>query len=279
MRLNELVLGVRRWRATHGAPPRMLVIEMHETPARDEAKFRAQLEWVAQRYTPVDLLTFARLWHEARNGAAPMQKPPVLFTFDDGRVSNYTVAAPLLESFGARGAFFVIPQWVLCSPQEAREFYYSRIDFQPPPPHHTEEDWSPMTPAQIADLVRRGHCVGNHTFSHVRLAGLGEAELHHEIVESNALLAKWTGKPVDAFAWTFSWDSISRQAWQLIRQHHRFCFAPCPGMVDCLADSFDLIWRNEIEVRYPPAEFSFMYSGLVDPLWRKQRRQLKALLR
>jgi peptidoglycan/xylan/chitin deacetylase (PgdA/CDA1 family) len=279
VRLNELALGVRRWRAGHGGAQRMLVIETHETPTRDQANFRAQLEWVAQRYAPVDLPTFARLWQEAREGAPPRPKPPVLFTFDDGRLSNYTIAAPLLESFGARGVFFVIPQWAMYRGQEAREFYYSRIDFQEPPSHHTKEDWSPMNPEHLADLAQRGHSVGNHTFSHVRLAGLPAAELHHEIVESNAQLAKWTGRPVDAFAWTFSWDSISPEAWDLIRQHHRFCFAPCPGMVDCSTDSPQLIWRSEVEARYRPAEFRFMYSGLVDLLWRKQRDHLRTLLR
>jgi peptidoglycan/xylan/chitin deacetylase (PgdA/CDA1 family) len=135
-----------------------------------------------------------------------------------------------------------------------------------------------MTPQQIADLSRRGHAIGNHTYSHVNLATLPEDQLHHEIIQSAQQIAAWTNLPVEAFAWTFSWDSITPAAWKMIQQHHRFCFAPCPGFVDCHADSQNLIWRTEIEVSYPAAEFRFMYSGLADPMWRNRRHRLKAKL-
>ena len=116
--------------------PDMLVIEMHETPERDEPLFRQQLEWAARHFTLVDLPTFARLWQEYRTNPRELtkSKPPLLFTFDDGRLNNYTVAAPILESFGTRGVFFVVPQFVQCNPQEARQFYYSRIDTRQLPP-------------------------------------------------------------------------------------------------------------------------------------------------
>ena len=282
LRVDEFALGLQRWLVRFGQSPRMLVIEMHETPERDEHLLRQQLEWAARHFTLVDLPTFARLWQEYR--AIPQaatknsSKPPLLFTFDDGRLNNYTVAAPVLESFGTRGVFFVVPQFVLCNAQEARRFYYSRIDTRDLPPNLAEEETLPMTPHQIADLARRGHSVGNHTYSHVNLATLPESQLHHEVVESAAQIAAWTGRPVDAFAWTFSWDSITPTAWKLIQQHHGFCFAPCPGSVDCRADSPSLIWRTEVEVNYPPSDFRFMYAGLADPLWRVKRQRLRATI-
>ena len=135
-----------------------------------------------------------------------------------------------------------------------------------------------MNPEEIRDLAGRGHAVGTHTFSHIKLAGLSPAELNHEIVEGAAKVTSWTGQPVEAFAWTFGWDAIDRPSWDLIRQHHRFCFAPCPGTVSCGSDSPHLIWRKEVEVRYSISEFKFMYSGLVDLLWRAKRRRLRDLL-
>ena len=136
LRVDELALGLRRWLVRWGQSPRMLVIEMHETPERDERLFRQQLEWAARHFTLVDLPTFARLWQEYRTNtrALSKSKPPLLFTFDDGRLNNYTVAAPVLESFGTRGVFFVVPQFVQCDAQEARRFYYSRIDTRQLPP-------------------------------------------------------------------------------------------------------------------------------------------------
>lgn len=280
LRVDELALALRRRLVRFGQSPRMLVVEMHETPERDAHLFRQQLEWASRRFTLVDLPTFARLWREYRANprALTPRKPPLLFTFDDGRLNNYTVGAPMLESFGARGVFFVVPQFVQCTPQEARQFYYLRIDTRHLPPNLPDEETRSMTPQQIADLVRRGHSVGSHTFSHVNLATLAESQLRHEIVDSAAQISAWTGQPVDAFAWTFSWNSITPAAWKLIQQHHRFCFAPCPGSVDCYVDTPSLIWRTEIEVSYPAHDFRFMYAGLADPLWRSKREQLRSMM-
>ena len=60
MRVDELALGLRNWLARRGKSASMLVIEMHETPERDEQAFRQQLEWVTRYFTLVDLPTFAR---------------------------------------------------------------------------------------------------------------------------------------------------------------------------------------------------------------------------
>lgn len=278
LRVDELAFSLQRWLVHCGRSPRMLVVEMHETPERDAPRFRQQLEWAARHFTLVDLPTFARLWEECRTNprALSQRKPPLLFTFDDGRLNNYTVGAPILESFGARGVFFVVPKFAQCGSQEAREFYYSHIDTRQLAPNLPDEETRSMTPEQMADLVQRGHSVGNHTYSHVNLATLPERQLHHEIVDSATQIATWTGRPVDAFAWTFSWDSITPAAWKLIQQHHRFCFAPCPGSVDYRADTPSLIWRTEIEVAYSRHDFRFMYGGLADPLWRRQRQLLRA---
>ncbi len=280
LRADKLTLVLRRWLVRSGLSPRLLAVEMHETPERDAAQLRRQLEWAARHFQFVDLSGFANLWQEYRVNPRlwKITKPPLLFTFDDGRQNNYTVAAPLLESFGTHGVFFVVPQFVQCSPQEARQFYYSRIDIREFPPSLPDEETRSMTPDQIADLARRGHAIGNHTYSHVNLRTLPGSQLHHEIVDSAEQIAAWAGQPVNAFAWTFSWDSITPAAWKLIQQHHRFCFAPCPGSVDCRTDTPSLIWRIEVEVDYPPADFRFMYSGLADALWGRKRRRLRSRL-
>lgn len=273
LRIDQLALWLQSRRALNS--PRMIVVEMHETPTRLQAQFHAQLEWVARHFTLLDPAGFERYW-KSPSGWPDPAKPPVLFTFDDGRLSNYLVAAPMLESFGAAGVFFVIPEWAECNSRQSREFYYSRIDPHPVP-DHSHEDWTSMTPAQMAELARRGHAIGSHTYSHVRLTGLASAQLQHQIVDSAVRIASWTGQPAKAFAWTLAWDSITREAWELIRDHYDFCFAPCPGTVS-RSDSPHLIWRNEIEVRYPASEYRFMYSGLVNALWQRKRNQLRKIL-
>jgi peptidoglycan/xylan/chitin deacetylase (PgdA/CDA1 family) len=253
-----------------------LVIAMHETPACLEQEFRRQLEWVAERFTITNLETFADLWQNPET--TPNSRPLVLFTFDDGRESNYRVAAPLIESFGGRGVFFIVPAFAECSACQSLAFYRSRINPQFRPGDEESEDWKPMTREQIVDLSNRGHAIGNHTLTHKRLSGLSSADLEHEVGEAASKLASWTGRPIDAFAWTFDWDSVDAKALQAVQRHHRFCFAPCAGVIDART-SPHLLWRREIEVKYSRAEHRFLYSGLVDTWWATRRRYLQRMLR
>ena len=255
------------------------VVNLHATPAKYADAFRRQVEWVCKHFWLIDLQTLSNLWKSPDSVIELSERPSAVFTFDDGLESNYYVAAPILESVGARGVFFVVPQFVQCTDNGAKQFFYSRIS--PRAVQHEDmshEVWKPMTPEQIADLAARGHAVGNHTFSHARLSTLTTSQLHREIVESSRIISSWTGKPVDAFGWTFSWDSMSLEAWQRACRHHSLCFAPCPGAVDVLVDTPDLIWRTNVEAHYSSHEYRFMYAGLADPYWHLRRKRLLTYL-
>jgi peptidoglycan/xylan/chitin deacetylase (PgdA/CDA1 family) len=255
-----------------------LVVAMHETPASLEGQLRAQLEFASQHFTITTLEGFAELWDD-QPGSHSQSKPPLLFTFDDGRESNYAVAAPLLESFGGRGVFFVVPEFArLANTEEVLLFYRSRMNPDSKPDDEKTEDWRPMSPLQIAELASRGHAIGNHTLTHARLAGLTPETLEQEIGESARQLMAWTKKPVDAFAWTFGWNAIDANAFRIIQRYHRFCFSPCAGAIR-RADDPSLLWRREIEARYTEPEFRFCYSGLVDVWWRSRRRRLREMVR
>lgn len=271
-RADELALRLQAQKRC----PRGVVVAIHETPKSLEARFRDQLKWVSRHFTISSLNSFTEFLREP--GAHPNSKPPILFTFDDGRESNYEVAAPLLESFGGRGLFFVVPAFAECSPEAALDFYRTKINPDSRPGDERWEDWKPMTPAQIADLAARGHAIGNHTLTHTRLAALPPDDLEREIGESARKLTVWTNKPIESFAWTFGWDSIDANAFQAIQRHHRYCFAPCAGTMEGCQGNPTLFWRREIEVKYAPAEYRFFYSGLVDPWWSTRRRRLRKML-
>jgi peptidoglycan/xylan/chitin deacetylase (PgdA/CDA1 family) len=271
-RLDELALRVQKLKASG------LVVGVHETPPSFESQFRAQLEWASQHFTITNLEAFANLWNDPPPSQAN-SKPLLLFTFDDGRESNYAVAAPLLESFGGRGVFFVVPAFAECAVGQSLSFYRTNINPDSRSGDEQWEDWKPMNPAQIADLAARGHAIGNHTLTHQRLVGLPSDKLEQEIGDSARKLASWTQKPVEAFAWTFGWDAVDANSWEVIQRYHRFCFAPCAGIIDRRDDSPSLLWRREIEVKYSAPEYRFLYSGLVDPWWSTRRRRLRQMFR
>jgi peptidoglycan/xylan/chitin deacetylase (PgdA/CDA1 family) len=243
-------------------------VNFHGTPAARREALVRQLEWLRSRFTVVDPLTPGALWENPASSG----NPAALLTFDDGLESNFLVAAPVLESLGLRGLFFVNPGFAELHGPPARDFYVER---------HANtgdrlllpESWTPMTRAQMAELARRGHAIGNHTYSHANLALSPREQLAHEIVDSRHVLSQWSGQAVESFAYTYAWNAISREAWDLARAYHRYCFAPCAGLTSRAAGPPGLIWRTHVECGYSEPEYRFMYSGLAAlPAWLKRRR-------
>ncbi|MBY0311426.1 MAG: polysaccharide deacetylase family protein [Phycisphaerales bacterium] len=241
----------------------------HGTDRSSIDAFRRQLDWAAERFELISFETFQKL---CTDRAFALRRPGMLFTFDDGMLSNYEHGARVLEDFGVRGVFFVVPAYSMLSGSEARAFFKASVQGR------SAEGELPMTPTQMCELVARGHTIGNHTRTHARLSIVPDAELHDEILTSADQIEQWIARPVDTFAWTFAWDAISPRAYQIIRSRHPFCFSPCPGLVQACEHTPKLIWRTNIEAEADLRLVRFMSSGLGDEIWRSRREKLAAML-
>lgn len=256
------------------ASPSIRVMNLHGTPSRYADQFRDQLLWVARTF---EVLEPAVLFRIMRRELSPPSTPAVVFTFDDGLRSNAAVAAPLLESLGTKGLFFVCPGFSQLTGNAAKRFYYERID-PTGKPSDDAESWTPMSRHDVVALHRAGHVVGNHTLSHARLSTVADDALSTEIDAAAAMLEAWTGARCESFAWTFAWNAISPAAHRAAIARHAFCFAACPGSNSATRMNAHLIWRTHVEPGWPIPEYAFVYSGLVDPIWAGRRRALRALL-
>ena len=98
----------------------------------------------------------------------------VVISFDDGDLSGYTLAAPILEEHGLRGEFFIVTEWI------------GRPGF--------------MSAGQLRDLAARGHGIHSHSRTHRRLPDLTGAEIDDELLGSKADLESLLGRPVGLFS-------------------------------------------------------------------------------
>lgn len=94
----------------------------------------------------------------------------VIITFDDGHLSNYTLAWPMLRARGFRGTFFIVADWV----------------GQP----------DRMNRDHLKELVRSGMSVGSHGLTHARMGGLSVPDLDRELVQSREALEQMLGVPI-----------------------------------------------------------------------------------
>jgi peptidoglycan/xylan/chitin deacetylase (PgdA/CDA1 family) len=98
----------------------------------------------------------------------------VILTFDDGHVSNFTLALPILEEFGFKGLFFITTDWV------GKQGYMS-------------ED-------QINELSRRKMSIGGHSHTHPFLNELGSLEAFHELQIPHEFLSRIIGNSITAYS-------------------------------------------------------------------------------
>ena len=97
----------------------------------------------------------------------------VIFSFDDGGVSFYTKAAPILEKYGLRGLFFISTNFI-----ETPGFLSSE---------------------QIRELSKRGHRIGSHTHTHPSdITKLSCEDIKHEWRRSNEILTNILGERIIA---------------------------------------------------------------------------------
>ena len=54
-------------------------------------------------------------------------------------------------------------------------------------------------PYFVRDMIRDGHEIGNHTYHHVRLPKLSDADVRDELEQANTTLSGITGQPVRYF--------------------------------------------------------------------------------
>lgn len=135
-------------------------------------------------------ITAADLARDLVDGIAPAPKSFVI-TIDDGHEDGFSAALPVLRAHGMVATYYIIA---------------GRIgERQSPDPS--------MTPEQLLTLIKDGMEIGNHTYTHVRLASLTPAEQVQEIGSASLRIRQLTGHTPTTMAYPFgSFDAASQRA-------------------------------------------------------------------
>lgn len=108
---------------------------------------------------------------------APLPEKPVMLTFDDTDLEQYTVALPEMKKYGFKGVFFIMTVSL------------NRPNY--------------MTRDQVKMLSDDGHEIGSHTWDHRNVKKYEAADWVTQIDKPTKQLSAITGKPVRYFAYPF----------------------------------------------------------------------------
>ena len=154
-------------------------------------KFAQHLAYFQQRQlTPItfaDYLAFAR----GERPLADFPARPIVLTFDDGYLDNYTNLLPLMQRYGYRGVLYLLGD---------PEIRCNQWDLAADP---TEPRAEIMDPAQKRAFVAAGWEIGAHTMSHPRLTTLPLPAATEEIKHSKSALETTLQTEVVSFAYPF----------------------------------------------------------------------------
>ena len=157
---------IRNWISTDGKMGKNYIVPI--------AEFKSQIKMLAdsgyQTILPDQL-------HNYLVYGAKLPKKPIMLTFDDTKLDQYTNALPELKKYGFKGVFFIMT-----------------VSLGKP---------NYMSKAQVKELSDAGHVIGSHTYDHQNVKKYQGEDWVTQIEKPTKTLKEITGKDVKYFAYPF----------------------------------------------------------------------------
>ena len=162
---------IREWRGGDSETAKVYIVP--PTTFKEQIKMLADSGY--HTILPDELLAYLTT-------GAKLQAKPIMLTFDDTDVEQFTLAAPELKKYGFKGVFFIMT----VSIGRPR---YMNID-------------------QIKALSDEGHVIASHTWDHQNFKKYKGDDWVKQIEKPTKRLEEITGKPITYFAYPFGlWNS------------------------------------------------------------------------
>jgi peptidoglycan/xylan/chitin deacetylase (PgdA/CDA1 family) len=157
---------IRDWRPTDSKRSKDYIVPV--------AVFKQQLKMLAD--SGYHTISPDQLYDYLTKGA-PLPQKPVLLTFDDTDLGQYTVAFPEMQKYGYKGLFFIMTVSL------------NR-------PHY-------MTKEEVKEISDAGNIIGSHTWDHHNVKQYKGNDWTVQIDKPTQQLENITGKPIRYFAYPF----------------------------------------------------------------------------
>lgn len=157
---------IRNWTASDGKMGKDYIVQV--------AEFKSQMKMLADSgYTTI---LPDQLYNYLAYGTK-LPKKPIMLTFDDTKLDQYTAAIPEMKKYGFKGVFFIMT-----------------VSLGKP---------NYMSKAQVKELSDAGHVIGSHTYDHQNVKKYQGDDWINQVEKPTKTLKEITGKDVKYFAYPF----------------------------------------------------------------------------
>lgn len=157
---------IRDWKPTDSKTARDYIVPVE--------KFKDQIKSLAD--SGYQAILPDQLYDYLAYGKALPSKP-MMITFDDTRLDQYTIAVPELNKYGFKGVFFIMT-----------------VSLGKP---------GYMSKEQVKQLSNEGQLIGSHTYDHKNAKTYSDKDWEEQVAKPSKQLQMITGKPVEYFAYPF----------------------------------------------------------------------------
>lgn len=244
-------------------------VNFHSTPEEECKDLDKIVKFFSKYYCNVSEDILLRFF----GGERVIERPGIIFSFDDGLVNNYTVARQILEKYSFTG-WFCVPSILVnqnLSIEKAERLKLTTRNVK------CNEN-SFMSKDILVQLVKSNHVVVCHTHSHQRLgADLDASSLQDEIVNSKLILSNELGEIIRGFCWVGGeLSAYSLGAQKLIESEFEYAF--CTNSLPITSNSNKYrIERTNIESNWPFPMILLSISGLYDFKYLFKRKKLNTI--
>lgn len=161
---------VRNWRSTDGQMGKDYTVEIQN--------FKDQMKMLADSgyHTILPDQLYAYL-----NEGKALPKKPIMLTFDDTVLDQYTVVNPTLKKYGFKAAYFIM---TVSIGKKGKFVNY-------------------MSAEQIKELSDEGNTIGSHTYDHKNFKKYAGKDWEEQLDKPTKKLEEITGKKIEYFAYPF----------------------------------------------------------------------------
>lgn len=153
------------------------------------------------------------------------QENKFAITFDDGYLSVFEEACPILSSRNMTATIFTVTDVI----GGINEWDHRRGDRSEPM----------MTAKQIVEISNAGFEIGSHTLSHPHLSELPEARLLHEVKDSKNKLEDIIQKPVVSFSYPYG--DYNKRVIEIVKESgYKYATATRLGIIKQDVNEFEI---------------------------------------
>jgi len=166
---------VRNWKPTDGKVGKDYIVEIQNF--KDQMKMLADSGY--QTILPDQLYAYL-------NTGAPLPAKPIMLTFDDTDLDQFTTAAPIMKKHGFKAVYFIM---TVSIGKKGKFVHYMSSD-------------------QIKQLSDAGNVIGSHTYDHKNFKKYQGKDWEEQLDKPTKRLEEITGKKMTEFAYPFGlWNA------------------------------------------------------------------------